>query len=260
MSDNLVKSHIQMPCFILKKFEDEKHKLFYYNVKKDKIESGHAKSLYQEYGYYSADTEAFLSRYIEGPLGKIAKFIERTDFSAPVQVPPNMHDIIMKYVHALIARGPFMLSLIDQNSVFFQFLHQRQRHDLAVREAFELAQAGGLFSEYFITFMVNSTDLPFVLPTGGLYTFKNIINCPITPSRAVTLVKKGSSVASELLDGDTCRVFLANFKEHIMKMNVRAFSEEIRKDKQYIVAPQQAVLEVTRHAYFSGTVMQGSNS
>lgn len=260
MSEPLVNSHIQMPYAILKKFEDERHKLFYYNIKNNIIKFGHARSLYQEYGYYSADTEDFLSKYVEGPFGKIAKFVECTNFSVPVQVPANMNDIIMRYIHALIARGPSMLSLIDQNSVFFQFLHQRQRHDLAVREAFGLAQTSGLFSEYFITFMINSTDLPFVLSTGGLYAFENIINCPITPYRAVTLVKKESPVASELLDGDTCRVFLANSKEHVMKMNVRAFSEEIRKDKQYIVAPQQAVLEATRHAYFSGTVMQGSNS
>lgn len=256
MSDPLVNSHIQMPYSILKNFENERHKLFYYDVKNNIIRFGHARSLYQEYGYYSADTEDFLSKYVEGPFGKIAKFVECTNFSAPVQVPANMNDIIMRYIHALIARGPSMLSLIDQNSVFFQFLRQRQRHDLAVREAFGLAQASGLFSEYLITFMVNSTDLSFVLPTGGLYTFKNIINCPITPYRAVTLVKKGSSVASELLDGDTCRVFLANSKEHIMKMNIRAFFEEIHKDSQYIVAPQQKALEEARDAYFSETAIQ----
>lgn len=99
--------------------------------------------------------------------------------------------------------------------------------------------------------MVNETEIPFVLPTGGLYAFKDIINCPITPSRAFTLVKKESSVAFRLFGRDICRVFLANRAEHIMKMNVQAFREEISKDGQYIVAPERDALEACKTAYFS---------
>lgn len=256
MNSDLVNSHIQTPCFMLKKFENEKHELFYCDVKTGEIKLGHAKSLYQEHGYYSAETERFLSENIERPLGKIAKFIEYADFSAPIQVPPDMNITVMKYVHSLIARGPSMITQINQNSIFFPFLAQRQQHDFAARETFELAQETGLFLEYFITFMVNSTDLPFVLPTGGLYESKDIINCPITPHKAVALVKPESPVVSELLDGGTCRILLENEQERIMKMNVGAFWGEIHKDRRYIVAPNREVLEITRDVYLRETASQ----
>lgn len=251
MSELLMNSHIQMPRSILKRFENENHILFYYDVKDGIIKRGHSKSLYQEYGYYSNDTETFLDKYIESPLGKILKYIENTDFSTPTTTPKNMQDIVMRYIHALIARGPSMISSINQSAIFFRFLSEREQHDCVAIESFRLAQQLGLFSEYFITFMINETGIPFVLPTGGLYAFKNIINCPITPNRAITLVKKESSEASQLLDGDTCHVFFTNRAEHIMKMNVRAFCEEINKDGQYIVAPEIEVLNASKAAYFS---------
>lgn len=85
------------------------------------ITRGHAKSLYQKYGYFSHDTETFLAKYIESPLGEIVKFIENSNFSVSTAPPKNMQDIVMRYIHALIARGPSMIFLLIKIQSFFSF-------------------------------------------------------------------------------------------------------------------------------------------
>ena len=93
--------------------------------------------------------------------------------------------------------------------------------------------------------MVNETGMPFVLPTGGMYMFKNIINCPITPTRAITLVRNDAPVLKELIDGDVCKVFKVENLEQVLVMNKRAIHEEIERDRQYVAAPTREVLEKT---------------
>lgn len=53
-----------------------------------------------------------------------------------------------------------------------------------------------------------------------------------------------------MLEGNACRVYLVDRAEYVMKMNVRAFREEINKDGKYIVAPEREVFEASKTAYF----------
>ena len=140
MADNLVKSHVQMPRFVLKKFENSCHELYYYDVKGDVVKRGHAKSLNREYGYYSKEVETLFCEHIEGPFGSVLNFISETDFSAPVDIPPCIKDSIWKYIHALIARGPATVQMVNRSSVYFRFLSKVEKHDYTATEVFHLAQ------------------------------------------------------------------------------------------------------------------------
>ena len=64
-----VNSHIQMPRFLLARFENERHSFFYYDVKKGFIGSnGHAKSMNTEHGYDPDEIEKLSSDEIENHL------------------------------------------------------------------------------------------------------------------------------------------------------------------------------------------------
>ena len=63
----MIKSHVQQPKLILKQFCNENGELYYYSFTEDTINKGHPKTLNTKMGYYSAETESFLSRSIETP-------------------------------------------------------------------------------------------------------------------------------------------------------------------------------------------------
>ena len=74
MNTESVKSHIQMPKCILKKFQNRNNRLFYYDVKENHIgKNGSANSINTEKGYYSKDTERYLQEKIETPFSKLLR-------------------------------------------------------------------------------------------------------------------------------------------------------------------------------------------
>lgn len=73
----MIKSHVQQPKLILKQFCNENGELYYYSFTEDTINKGHPKTLNTKMGYYSAETESFLSRSIETPLGEAIKEVVR---------------------------------------------------------------------------------------------------------------------------------------------------------------------------------------
>ena len=81
MKPGSVDSHIQMPRFLLARFENECHSFFYYDVKKGFIGSnGHAKSMNTEHGYYPDEVEKLLSDEIEKPFSQVLKLKCTRDF------------------------------------------------------------------------------------------------------------------------------------------------------------------------------------
>ena len=57
-------SHIQMPKFMLRRFENEQHELLYYDVETNVIAKGFPKSINTEEDYYSDVMESILNREI----------------------------------------------------------------------------------------------------------------------------------------------------------------------------------------------------
>lgn len=246
--DGLVNSHIQMPKLLLKRFHNRFNKFFYYDVREGFIgTNGSAKSINTEYGYYSASTEQFLRDYIETPFGQIVKYIENIDLSQDYfRLTPDFEETTMNFVYALLARDPDTVGEINKNSIFLQFLPARTRHDIAARNGIAFAKKEKLFSEYILTFMVNDTETPFVLPLMGLYSYSinghNIINLPISPKIALCLVHK-SYVSRLLHDDGTISMFMVNTPEQLKKMNDFAFAAQNRHNWGCVICPQRDELD-----------------
>lgn len=178
-----VNSHIQMPRCILKRFE-VKGRFYYYDVEKDIFGSkGHSKSHNTEKGYYSRETEQFLSDEIESSLGVILSGIDKTDRqSTYLPVFPDFDTTIKDYLYSLLSRDPQMIRRVRKESVFFQFASEQSQHDIAVTRGILIAREKGLFKEYTAALAVNRTDIPFVLPIFGICSMgMNGFNCLILP-------------------------------------------------------------------------------
>ena len=245
---NLVNSHIQMPKLLLKRFHNEQNKFYYHDVKKGFIgTNGTAKSINTQYGYYSPSTEAFLRDYIETPFGKLITYIENIDFSQnQFYMTTDFEEVTRNFIYALLARDPAVVGEIDKNSIFLQFLPERQRHDLAARNGIAYAKRNNIFGEYILTFMVNCTERPFVLPLMGLYNYSmsghSVINLPISPTKALCLVHR--DYASRLIHDDgTISMFMVDNPEQVSKMNAFAFVAQRRHNWGCVICSKREELE-----------------
>lgn len=244
----LVNSHIQMPKLLLKRFENKYNKFCYYDVQKDFVGTkGTSESTNTEYGYYSLATEEFLRDYIETPFGKLIAYIESIDFSQDqFCMPAGFEEATRNFVYALLARDPAVVGEIDKNSIFLQFLPVSQRHDLAARDGIAYAKRNNIFGEYILTFMVNYTEIPFVLPLMGLYNYSmggySIINLPISPTKALCLVHK--DYASRLIhENGMVSMFMVDDPEQLKKMNTFAFAAQKRHNWGCVICPRREELD-----------------
>ena len=122
-----IDSHIQMPKCILKNFVNEYQSFYYYDVEETKIKMSRPKSLNAQNGYYSGRVEHMLQKIVESPLGNKLKYVKDNDFSEPIDIPRNFNDVVMTYIHSLIARAPHMYETIERHSIFLQFIWQKLR-------------------------------------------------------------------------------------------------------------------------------------
>ena len=84
MKPGNMNSHIQMPRFLLSRFENEYHSFFYYDVEKGLIgTNGHAKSMNTEHGYYPDVIEKYFSNELEQPFSKFLRRVDSLDINKP---------------------------------------------------------------------------------------------------------------------------------------------------------------------------------
>ena len=90
---------------------------------------------------------------------------------------------------------------------------------------------------------VNKTEVPFLLPIGGMYSYGDFICAPISLNRAFALVKKDSNLCNELIDGELCKVLMVENKSVLHQMNCFAIQAEVSHNKQYVVSVDKVLLE-----------------
>ena len=243
-----VQSHIQMPKLLLKRFHNKYNHFCYYDVMNKYIgTNGSANSMNTEYGYYSLSTEHYLRDNIETPFGNILAYIERMDFNQDTfSISSNFNKITRDFIYALMARDPVMLQSMQDGSVFAQFLPARDQHDYAAVNGVAIARKSEMFSDYILTFMINRTGIPFVLPIGGLYNYAlnghSVINLPISPQIALCLVHNG--YADRLIyDSGVVSMFSIELPDMIMRMNDFAFISQKQRNWGYVVSPERAELD-----------------
>mgnify|MGYP007101904271 CR=1 FL=1 len=245
--NNAVDSHIQMPKCVLKRFEDSEHRFCYFDVEKSVIgNNGHAKSLNTQLGYYSQSVEDTLRDQVETPFSELMKFVESIDFNAPYTIVKNdMESCAKRFIYALFSRSPQMVSTLEETSIAFPLLSEQDRHDYSAVAGIALAERRNLLGRFYLTFTVNKTEIPFVLPMCGVYSFKlkgfDLIILPISPSIAITLVDKAGK--NQFSHGDTVYMFSLEDEILVNRFNLRAFMTQCKEQCGYVVASTREMLE-----------------
>ena len=243
-----IQSHIQMPKCMLKRFENEHKRFYYYDVEQGFIGSnGHAKSINTSHGYYSQKTETFLRDYIETPFSNLLSQIDRIDFdSIPFSMPLDLDVLVKRFINALISRSPQMISETKKNSLFYQFLSVQSQHDYAAEKGIELAEQFNFFRDFFVTFAVNKTTVPFILPMCGLYNFKfngiDTVFLPVSPQLCIALVNNDG--ADLFIRDGVGAMILVSDDSQATWFNKRALSSQKHAGCGYVVSPDKTSLEM----------------
>ena len=260
--DQLIDSHIQMPKVMLKRFHNKNHSFFYYDVEHKYIAThGRADSLNTEYGYYSIQIEHYLGENIETPLGKVLAYLDKIDFSQDeITVEEDFDDkkidhIVKDFAYSLMARDPTMFKEMQNNLIHGQFaamFNQREhnqfvraQHDFVAQHGFEIGKKNSMFSDHIVTFMLNQTEIPFVLPISGLYAFQLnghiCVNLPISSILSLCLVHNDD--AESLIRDGKRLMYLVKEPETITFFNEMAFRRQVGTGLGYVVCPAREELD-----------------
>ncbi len=247
MKPGSVNSHVQMPRFLLARFENERHSFFYYDVKKGFIGSnGHAKSMNTEHGYYPDEIEKLLSDEIEKPFSQVLKFIDSLDLEKPFFTMTNTDESnIKQFLVSLMIRSPLFMDSINKSSVSFQFFTPADQRTLAITQGIMEAEKQRVFDRYRVTFTVNKTEKPFILPISGLYSYRlngyAHVSLSVSPQIAITLIENDGIPFVEK-EGIT-RLYLVMQEKHITKLNRFALQEQCKQNYGYVISPVKDALE-----------------
>jgi len=255
-----IKSHVQMPNFLLKEFEDIGHNLYYFDISNANfhfreyfIKKGHSKSLNVEKGYYSQFGENLLSKGSEEPFSKIVRTLKATDFDqSPLYFGSDFRLDVLTFIGALFFRDKKMLEVIGANSLFFNAFPKQFQHDLTV-SLLDIEDIKRMFYDWTVTFLINRSRVPYVLPISGIYGGSKILRCsagilPITPYLAITLIK-GKNVNFPIIDNQIA-ILTIDSNSAVQESNCRAFSWQYSLGHGYIVSPnKQELLKMTKYWY-----------
>ena len=243
-----INSHIQMPKCVLKNFMDNSERLYYYSFETQNIIYGRAASFNTESAYYSQETENYLRDNVETPFGKIMKFVKDITVEDNFVIPDWYIDSVRTFIYALLSRGEVMQKSIKHSSTYFQFYSKQVQHDYAAVMGIEFANRLQILNDWQITFMVNDSKVPFVLPLQGFYEFSlgenkcNYLNLPISPSHAITFIPK--AYVGEYLKDGMMKLFHASNTESINFFNKMAFLAEEKYNQKYIISNKRKIIEL----------------
>lgn len=244
---NGVNSHIQMPKEVIKRFHNQFNLCCYYNVEGNFIGTkGTAESLNTEWGYYSIGAEHYLRDAIETPFGKVLAYIDTLDFGQNgICLNSDFEESVRNFICSLIARDPMIMREMGADGNLLSFLPEQVQHDYIAVNGYNLVKRNGFLSDYLLTFLINETEVPFVLPVGGLYNYSfkgnSAINLPISKNLALCFVHKG--LEDEMVKGNSVTMLSFSDPDVIMRMNNWAFRGQKERGWGYVVCPERNELD-----------------
>ena len=244
-------SHIQQPKCILKQFQDDDNQLYYYDIKEDLVKRGRAKSLNTEKGYYSQETEEYLGKMIESPLGVVLKEVLQyeEDSIDALSIETNHLNTLKRYGYSSIIRGKKFQKNVISKSKYAELLDEQSQHDLTVKIGIDDISEEHFLDDFVIVFVVNKTDEPFVLPLMGLYEYwifgKPCLCLPISPQLAIWYWQKDVAKEAFMLKQLDSEPFIIQYgeTEEIHKLNKQAFWQEKIRNGEMVISNKKEILE-----------------
>ena len=241
-----MQSHIQMPKCVLAEFVNEKKSFYKYNVENGIINVGYPKRTFTSENYYSNAMEKTLNRHIESPLRVLLDFAKSLPtLTLPITLDNDILIIARTYVKSLIARSPSLFSFVSSESDFLELLSLQDRHDIVVDYAMKNKKLGDFYDRFSMSFVINETYTPFVLPTRGLYEYRFkegvCLNVPLNPQCAIMLEEKCIVKSDELVQSRIV-VIENGYDDVVMKMNGYAMQKQYHDKLGYVVCHDRCIL------------------
>ena len=152
--------------------------------------------------------------------------------------------VVKNFIYALIARAPSFSQQMNAEKEFWQELPLQLQHDIVAKIGIRIARENNIFSDYFLTFMINKTKIPFVLSMDGIYSYAlngyPVVNLPISPYMTVSLIHR--SYSDRFIKEDSVAMLEINDPTRIMLMNDKAFSSQVKRKWGYVVCPEKQEL------------------
>jgi hypothetical protein len=102
-----------------------------------------------------------------------------------------------------------------------------------------------------LTFLINETEIPFVLPIGGLYSYSYkgsiAINLPISKSMALCLIHK--NLVNVMVNNGAVIMLSISDPDIMMDMNSRAFRMQKQRGWGYVICPEREELDRLKTLY-----------
>lgn len=242
-----MQSHIQMPEVVLKEFVNEDKYYYKYEVATGKITKGYPKRTYTQEDYYSQEIETAFNNYVENPMKSVINFAKNNLSYSIVEIDPQIEFRVYNYIKSLIARSERLLGYVHESSVYFQFMKKQSQHDWTADFAMTNISIDDLEKDFSVSFLINKTDVPFVLPTCGMCEC-NIrdrisILVPITPYHALWLTRYDDVNKKAIFNVCEDSVELIN------AINRMLFQKQLGENVGYVVSANKPILEALDHCF-----------
>ena len=241
----LIQSHVQMPKCILKCFE-AKGKFFYYDIVKNYVGTdGKAHSFNTKFGFYSKETEDFLSGFVETPFGKIKEDILKNSWDSQGTIDSCFEAKAKLFVYALSSRNPDSIQRIANLFFIPEGLTSQESHELGLMIGLASLTLDNPLNEYGVTVAVNRTTIPFVLPMCGLYFvkyngFEHAV-FPVLPGKAIVFIEEAGK--STIIHDGIVHPYLISDPQFIESLNKCAVKTQCAIGNGYVVSPDKDALE-----------------
>jgi hypothetical protein len=248
-----MQSHIQIPRCVLAEFVNDKKSFYKYNVENGVINVGYPKRTFTSENYYSVAMEKELNRDVETPLKTLLELARKlTTMELPIQLNADILIIARTYVKSLVARSPSLFAHVCKNSVFLELLTLQNQHDIVVDYAMKNKKLSEFYDRFTMSFMINETQTPFVLPTRGLYEYalkgELCLNVPLNP-RCAILFEENKTGNGTLFLQSSIVVMQSGYDDVVMKMNECAMEKQHQEKLGYVVCQDKSVLRQLSEKY-----------
>lgn len=244
-----IHSHIQIPKTILRHFRDEtdlEKKVWYLNVATNQIAKKSANLLGTAKGYYSNEGEAYWSKTIEDPIGKLnlqvlafcSGEIKTTAFQ------PNDMEVVKRYIQSAMVRSKSAFTAMKTVITNPEEYTEQQMHDAL--SVIGMTVVGEItdelnFNKMVASILANRTARSFVVPSNCFYcvernSYPNYI-MPISPKGALLLLPK------EQLENGIGNYGVIDDPEQVRRLNRHALKYECLINGAFVAADCRAELE-----------------
>ncbi len=242
-----IDSHIQMPKSALRRFEDQHHKYFYYDVEKKIIgKNGHAGSTNTSLNYYSREIEQFFNSNFEKPYSNLFQQVDEITCDPPQGHIDSAFDYAAKrFVYNLLARNPQTIKRRYGNPILKEYAGEQELHDLGAMVGLAAEVERDFLKDYGTTVVVNTTGIPFVLPTCGVYylslrDYFHVI-LPVSPEKAIAFIEEQGK--NSIISNGIVHVYSIDQEKDITFFNNIAFFTQVEYGVGFVVCPKREPLE-----------------